>query len=100
MSILKDAAQAVMKKAVEHAPESWLPYGKPDPLIERKHGAVGAPVSRLDGPLKVQGRARFAAEFPMDGMLYAALAYSSIARGRMCHAGHRCRPSPPRASCW
>ena len=83
MSIIKDAAQAVMKKAVEHAPDAWLPGGHPDPLIGRKHGLIGAPVSRLDGPLKVQGRARFAAEFPMQGMLYAALAYSTVPKGRI-----------------
>ena len=40
MSIIENAAQraqgamqAVMKKAVELAPDSWLPGGKPDPLI-------------------------------------------------------------------
>ena len=83
MSIVKDAAQALMKKAVEIAPDSWLPGGHPDPLINRKDGLIGAPISRLDGPLKVQGLARFAAEFPMEGMVYAALAYSTIAKGRI-----------------
>src|ERR1700712_4619214 len=83
MSIIKDAAQAVMKKAVEIAPDSWMPGGHPDPLIERKQGLIGAPISRLDGPLKVQGQARFAAEFPMDQMVYAALAYSTIPKGRI-----------------
>ena len=87
MTSIKDAvqsaAQTVMKKAIEHAPDAWMPGGTPDPLIARKHGAVGTPVSRLDGPLKVQGRARYAAEFPMDGMTYAALAYGTIAKGRI-----------------
>ncbi len=72
-----------MKKAVELAPESWLPGGKPDPLIEHEHGLIGTRVSRLDGPLKVQGHAKFAAEFPLDGMVYAALAFSTIAKGRL-----------------
>jgi xanthine dehydrogenase YagR molybdenum-binding subunit len=83
MSIIKDAAQAMMKKAVEIAPDSWMPGGHPDPLIEHKDGLIGGPISRLDGPLKVQGQARFAAEFPMEGMVYAALAYSTIAKGRI-----------------
>ena len=48
-----------------------------------KHGALGTPVSRLDGALKVKGEARFAAEVPMARMLYAALAFSSIPRGRI-----------------
>ena len=83
MSVIKDAAQAVMKKAIEIAPDSIMPGGHPDPMIDRKHGLIGAPISRIDGPLKVQGSARFAAEFPMDGLLYAALSYSTIARGRI-----------------
>ena len=83
MSTLKNAAQAVMKTAVEHAPDSWLPGGNPDPLIQHKHGLIGAPISRLDGPLKVIGAAPFAAEFPMDGMVYASLAHSTIAAGRI-----------------
>ena len=77
------AAQAVMKKAIELAPDSWLPGGKPDPLIRSKHGLIGAPISRIDGPLKVQGRAKFAAEFPLEGMLYAAVAFSIVPRGRI-----------------
>jgi xanthine dehydrogenase YagR molybdenum-binding subunit len=69
---------------VELASEGWLsPGGRPDPLIRRKHGLIGAPVSRIDGPLKVQGRATFAAEFPIDGMVYAALAFSRVAKGRI-----------------
>lgn len=82
MSIIQDAVQAVMKTAIGYAPESWLPGGKPDPLIH-KHGALGQPVSRIDGPLKVQGKAKFAAEFRMPGMVYAALAHARIARGRI-----------------
>lgn len=83
MSLIKDAAQAVMKKAIEVAPDAWMPGGRPDPLIERRQGLVGASVSRVDGPLKVKGEARFAAEFPMDGLVYAALVFSTIAKGRV-----------------
>lgn len=83
MPILKDALQAVMKKAVALAPDSFLPGGKPDPLIRHKHGLIGASISRIDGPLKVSGRATFAAEFPLAGLTYAALKYSTIARGRI-----------------
>ncbi len=83
MSIIKDTIQAVVKKAIALAPDSFVPGGKPDPLIHHKHGLIGAPVSRIDGPLKVSGQATFAAEFPFEGMSYAALKYSSIARGRI-----------------
>jgi xanthine dehydrogenase YagR molybdenum-binding subunit len=78
-----DAVQAVMKKAVELAPDTWIPGGTPDPLIRHEHGLIGASVSRVDGPYKVQGRARFAAEFAFERMVYAALAYSVIPKGRI-----------------
>lgn len=90
MSILGEAKemaqgmmQAAMGKAVALAPDSWIPGGRPDPLIRQQHGQVGKPASRLDGPMKVAGKARFAAEFPIDGMTYAALAYSTVPKGRI-----------------
>jgi xanthine dehydrogenase YagR molybdenum-binding subunit len=83
VSIIQDAAQAVLKKAIQLAPDSWLPGGTPDPLIRHRHGLVGTPVSRLDGQLKVKGAARFAAEVRLEGMVYAALAYSTVPKGRI-----------------
>lgn len=83
MTVAQDALQSVMKKVIALAPDSFIPGGKPDPVSNRKHGLIGAPVSRIDGPLKVTGKAPFAAEFPMKGLLYAAPRYSSIARGRI-----------------
>ncbi|MET0742233.1 MAG: molybdopterin cofactor-binding domain-containing protein, partial [Microvirga sp.] len=77
------AAQTVMKKAIELAPDSWMPGAKPDPLIHHQHGHIGKPVSRIDGPLKVQGKATFAAEFTMEGMVYAAIAFSTVPKGRI-----------------
>jgi xanthine dehydrogenase YagR molybdenum-binding subunit len=78
MSVVEDV------QPVELLPESWLaPGGRPDPLMRRKHGLIGAPISRIDGPLKVQGKATFAAEFPIDRMVYAALVFSSIPKGRI-----------------
>ena len=83
MSAVQDALQAVMKKAVALAPDSWMPGGHPDPLMRHKHGLIGAPVSRIDGPLKVAGQAAFAAETPMEGLTYAALLYATIAKGKI-----------------
>lgn len=60
----------------------WQPAGAPDPIL-RKHGAFGRPISRIDGPLKVQGDARYAAEYAYENICYAALAFSTIARGRI-----------------
>ena len=81
--VVKGLMQGAMLKAVEMAPDGWLPGGKPDPLIDHTNGLIGAPVSRIDGPLKVRGKATFAAEFAFDGMVYAALAFSTIAKGRI-----------------
>ncbi len=77
------AMQTVMGKLVPLAPDNWIPGGKPDPLITHKHGLIGKQVSRVDGRLKVEGAARFAAEIPLEDMVYAALAFSTIARGRI-----------------
>jgi xanthine dehydrogenase YagR molybdenum-binding subunit len=49
-----------------------------------RHGSnIGQPLTRRDGLLKVTGAARFAADNHRPGMLYAVLAVSSIARGRV-----------------
>lgn len=74
MSMQSDSANSL--------PGRWRPAVTQDPMLH-KHGALGQPVSRIDGPLKVQGKARFAAEFPYEGLCYAALAYSTVARGRI-----------------
>ncbi|TCC65672.1 xanthine dehydrogenase family protein molybdopterin-binding subunit [Kribbella pittospori] len=44
---------------------------------------VGQSVARLDGPAKTTGQARFAAEHSYPDLAYAALVYSTIARGRI-----------------
>jgi xanthine dehydrogenase YagR molybdenum-binding subunit len=71
------------RDAVAIGPEDWGPGSPPDPLAARKRGLVGAQVSRIDGPLKVRGAARFAAEVPLEGMAYASLAFSTIPKGRI-----------------
>ena len=50
-----------------------------------KTASVGQPLDRVDGPLKVQGQARYAAEFDFPGMLYGHIVNSTIARGRIAH---------------
>ncbi|MFC3608731.1 xanthine dehydrogenase family protein molybdopterin-binding subunit [Stutzerimonas tarimensis] len=44
---------------------------------------LGQPLDRVDGPLKVTGQARYAAEFHQPGMLYGSVISSTIARGRV-----------------
>src|SRR3954454_22229698 len=52
--------------------------------VHVRHGSnIGQPLTRRDGILKVTGTARYTADHHPPGMLYAALAVSSIARGRV-----------------
>jgi xanthine dehydrogenase YagR molybdenum-binding subunit len=44
---------------------------------------IGSGQSRLDGGQKVQGQARYAAEWPLQNLLYGALVQSTIPRGRI-----------------
>jgi len=49
-----------------------------------RHGSnIGQPLTRREGILKVTGSARYAADNHPPGMLFAVLAVSSIARGRV-----------------
>ncbi|MEO7430604.1 MAG: xanthine dehydrogenase family protein molybdopterin-binding subunit [Dokdonella sp.] len=73
MSLIEKAMETVVK---------LLPDKPADPLIGA-HRTVGQPVSRLDGPVKVIGTARFTAEVTIDGLVFASLACSTIARGRI-----------------
>jgi xanthine dehydrogenase YagR molybdenum-binding subunit len=44
---------------------------------------IGHSIARLDGPLKVTGVAKFAAEFARPRLSYGALIQSTIANGRV-----------------
>ena len=44
--------------------------------------AVGQPISRIDGPLKVTGGARYTADIPVEAIVHGAIVYSTIANGR------------------
>jgi len=61
-------------------PESSLAQAPP----HVRHGSnIGQPLTRRAGVLKVTGGALYAADNHPAGMLYAVLAVSSIARGRV-----------------
>jgi xanthine dehydrogenase YagR molybdenum-binding subunit len=52
--------------------------------VHVRHGSnIGQPLTRRDGILKVTGAAKYAADNHPPGMVYAVLAVSSIARGRV-----------------
>ena len=44
--------------------------------------AIGQPISRFDGRLKVTGGARYTADMPIPGATHAAIVHSTIANGR------------------
>lgn len=53
------------------------------PAAPLRHGSnAGQPLTRRDDELKVTGRATYAADNHPEGMLYAVMAVSRIARGR------------------
>ncbi|MFH9065716.1 xanthine dehydrogenase family protein molybdopterin-binding subunit [Streptomyces coeruleorubidus] len=52
-------------------------------MSPQPRAAVGAPLSRVDGPLKVTGKAQYAAEFDVDGVVHAVIVDASIGRGRI-----------------
>ena len=54
-----------------------------NPIHLRQGSSIGQPLTRRDGPLKVTGRATYATDNHPPGMLFAVLAVSSIARGRV-----------------
>ena len=54
-----------------------------DPAHLRHGSNIGRPLTRREGVLKVTGRARYAADNHPPGMLYAVIAASKIARGRV-----------------
>ncbi|MBR0641948.1 xanthine dehydrogenase family protein molybdopterin-binding subunit [Plastoroseomonas hellenica] len=82
MSKTQNAIISSVRTVMGWVPAQWLPGGTPDPLIERR-AAIGRQASRLDGPLKVAGEARFAAEVAMERLCYAALVHSPVTRGRI-----------------
>ena len=52
-------------------------------MTSQPQTAVGTPQSRVDGRLKVTGHALYAADHPVDGVVYAAMVDSSVGRGRI-----------------
>ena len=59
-----------------------LPDRAPDRLATEE-GEIGRPRDRLDGPAKVAGAIRYAAEYEAANIAYAVAVGSTIARGRI-----------------
>ena len=56
---------------------------------------LGQPLDRVDGPLKVTGQARYAAEFGASGLLHGSVVNSRIARGRILSIDSRAAEALP-----
>ena len=48
-----------------------------------KASGVGNPIDRIEGHLKVTGKAKYASEFPVENMAYAQGVNSTIAKGKI-----------------
>lgn len=51
--------------------------------MNKSFSPMGQPVDRVDGKLKVTGHARYAGEYPEDGLLHGSVVSSNIASGRV-----------------
>lgn len=73
MSLMRKVMETVVK---------FLPDKEPDPMMHER-GCIGKGLSRVDGPLKVRGEARFSAEYRLENLAHAALVHSTIAKGKI-----------------
>jgi xanthine dehydrogenase YagR molybdenum-binding subunit len=64
-------------------------------MSPQPQAAVGAPLSRVDGRLKVTGQAKYAADHKLEGVVDAVVVDSSIARGRITGIDHRAAEAQP-----
>ncbi len=71
MSIISKVTEAVIQ---------LVPDRDRDELSEADR-LIGKPIDRLDGREKVTGTAKFAAEYPLENLVYASLAYSTVPKG-------------------
>jgi xanthine dehydrogenase YagR molybdenum-binding subunit len=70
---------SVMKKVIETVAHV-MPDRERDKLTDQ-HRFLGQPLDRLDGREKVTGAATFSAEYPVKGLVHAALAFSTVSKG-------------------
>jgi xanthine dehydrogenase YagR molybdenum-binding subunit len=70
---------SVLRKAMEMVAHV-MPERDRDELI-KAHRYLGQPLDRLNGREKVTGAAHFSADYPIENMAHAALAYSSVSKG-------------------
>ena len=72
----------LMQRAFEMAAR-LLPDRRPDPLLSRTDLVQGKAMARLDGPLKVSGRAPFTQDIVVPGLTHAAMVCATRPAGRI-----------------
>jgi xanthine dehydrogenase YagR molybdenum-binding subunit len=68
---MSDTNTLTMDQPVEHS------------LLDGPQGIIGKPLDRIDGPLKVAGRATYAAEYDINGLAYGFLVRATIPHGKL-----------------
>lgn len=64
-------------------------------MSTQPHAAVGAPLSRVDGRLKVTGRAEYTADHDVKGVVHAVVVGSRVALGRVTAVDTRAAMAQP-----
>jgi xanthine dehydrogenase YagR molybdenum-binding subunit len=64
-------------------------------MSPQPQAAVGAPLSRVDGRLKVTGQAKYAADHEPEGVVHAVVVDSSVGRGRITGIDSRAAEAQP-----
>ncbi|MFB4426336.1 xanthine dehydrogenase family protein molybdopterin-binding subunit [Streptomyces sp. QL37] len=64
-------------------------------MSPQPQAAVGAPLSRVDGRLKVTGQAKYAADHEPEGVVHAVVVDSRVARGRITSIDTRAADAQP-----
>ena len=64
-------------------------------MSPQPQAAVGAPLSRVDGRLKVTGQAKYAADHEPEGFVHAVVVDSSVGRGRITGIDTRAAEAQP-----
>ncbi|MGZ5140256.1 MAG: xanthine dehydrogenase family protein molybdopterin-binding subunit [Burkholderiales bacterium] len=79
--LLQSTAAIGLAKATRAAERTAAPTGPP--LAEARKTYIGAPTSRIDGPAKVTGAAKYAAEFGAPDLSFGFVIDSPITKGRI-----------------
>jgi xanthine dehydrogenase YagR molybdenum-binding subunit len=58
-----------------------------DRIAAMEQGVIGAPLDRPEGPLKVSGRAPYAAEVLPEGVAFGVFVHATVAKGRLARLG-------------